>query len=109
MSVSGAQAWEFDAGNPSNRGWDGEGFLLAFEYTGLYDSPDPALIVQDPVSGKRVDSYKELRRRWDGVMVGKDNLDPRPRNQHRRNIRRERPRNLNSPGTLTFLDDSEGR
>lgn len=109
MGVSSAQSWDFDAGNAANRGWEGQGVLLAFDYPGLYDSTDPALLVKCGVCDKRVDSKKELRRRWDGVLVCKDDWDPRPRNQHRRKLRRERPRNLNAGGALTFLDDDEGR
>lgn len=103
------QAYDWEVGTVANRGWEGFPFIVAWEIEGFYTSTEPSLDVMCPVCGREVDGYNELKLRWDGVLVCKDDWDPRPRNYRRRPIRTERPRNLNAPGALTFLDDSEGR
>lgn len=109
MSIVGPHPWDWEVGQAELRGWAGYDWLLAFEIANLYDQPDPALQVMCPVCGRRVAGYRDLKLRWDGVMVCKDDWDPRPRNYRRRRVFPERPRNLRSPGGLTFLDDGEGR
>lgn len=109
MSLIGPYAWDWEVGAPKLRGWDGFGLLSAFEDSSFFDKGDPAVQVMCPVSGKRVSGYKDLKLRWDGVLVSKEEHDPRPRNYKRRPIQAERPRNLHAPGALTFLDDGEGR
>lgn len=101
-----AQDW--DSNTTAGKTWENQPFL-APPWEVNYPDPAESVHVMCPICGKEVKSYAELERRWDGLLVCSADLDPRPRNLKRKRIRAERPKTLNAPGVITFMDDGEGR
>lgn len=111
--MSDPKNFDWDEADPANRTWLEDPGLVAWaDYTDLQsEEGGPFFRVLCPICQFRVDSYRQLKARYDNVLVCHNCWDPEPRGyrRSRKSLRVERKAVTRRKGALHFGEDIEGR